>query len=182
MNELNQIIKKIIPLGTSKELHNSASYKECVGHLYMWFTIDSDKPELNNLEALIHESSHNKLNLLLQFDPCILNWKEEKYYSPFRPDARHIHGVFLAIHAFVPTIYMIMKAYKAWFIWNDNMWLEKIVLYYLKNRITWKVLRKHSKFTELWEEIMQEVEYVMWLCDKLFKKINPSKTHIISLI
>ena len=36
----------------------------------------------------------------------------ENYYSPFRPDARHLKGVFLAIHAFVPTIYILMKAYK----------------------------------------------------------------------
>ena len=178
-DELNQIIKKIIPLWTWKWLHNSASYKECVGHLYMWYTIDSFKPELNNLEAIIHESSHNKLNLLLQFDPCVLNDKQEKYYSPFRPDARHIHGVFLAIHAFVPTIYMLMVAYKKWFIWDDDHWLEKLVLYYIKNKITWKVLRKHAKFTELWEEIMQEVKYVMGLCDELFKEINPDKVFIL---
>jgi HEXXH motif-containing protein len=54
-------------------MHNSASYKECIGHLYMGYTIDSDKPEINNLEAIIHESSHNKLNLLLHFDPIVLN-------------------------------------------------------------------------------------------------------------
>jgi hypothetical protein len=34
-DELNQIIKKIVPLGTAESLHNSASYKECIGHLYM---------------------------------------------------------------------------------------------------------------------------------------------------
>lgn len=54
--ELNQIITKIIPLWTAKQMHNSASYKECIGHLYMWYTIDSDKSEINNLEAIIHES------------------------------------------------------------------------------------------------------------------------------
>jgi HEXXH motif-containing protein len=47
-------------------------------------------PEINNLEALIHESSHNKLNLLMQFDPIVLNDMQEKYYSAIRPDARHI--------------------------------------------------------------------------------------------
>ncbi|MBT3728682.1 hypothetical protein HOF65_01215 [bacterium] len=45
-------------------------------------------PEINNLEAIIHESSHNKLNLILQFDPLLLNPRIEKYYSSIRPDAR----------------------------------------------------------------------------------------------
>jgi HEXXH motif-containing protein len=49
-----------------------------------------EQPELSNLEAIIHESSHNKLNLLFHFDPLILNSLEENYYSPFRPDARHL--------------------------------------------------------------------------------------------
>jgi HEXXH motif-containing protein len=71
-----------------------------------------EQPELSNLEAIIHESSHNKLNLLFHFDPLILNSLDENYYSPFRPDARHLKGVFLAMHAFVPTIYILMKAYK----------------------------------------------------------------------
>jgi len=63
-DELNQIITKIIPLWTAEGMHNSASYKECVGHLYMWYTIDAETPEINNLEAIIHESSHNKLNAI----------------------------------------------------------------------------------------------------------------------
>ena len=61
----------------------------------MGYTIDSEFPEINILEALIHESSHNKLNLLMHFDEVILNEKDEKYYSPYRPDARHIHGIYL---------------------------------------------------------------------------------------
>jgi len=48
-------------------------------------------PEINNLEAIIHESSHNKLNLIMQFDEVLLNTREEIYYSAIRPDARHIH-------------------------------------------------------------------------------------------
>jgi len=64
-DELNLIIKKIVPLGTSIWVHNSASYKECIWHLYMWYTIDTFIPEVNNLEAIIHEYSHNKLNLIL---------------------------------------------------------------------------------------------------------------------
>lgn len=173
-DELNKIIQKIIPLWTSQNLHNSASHKPCIGHLYMGYTLGVNQPELSNLEAIIHESSHNKLHLLFQFDKIILNTMEENYYSPFRPDARHLKGVFLAIHAFVPTIYILMRAYKNGEIIDDH-WLEKIVLYYIKNKITYKVLKKYASFTELWDEIMKEVYYVMRLTDNIFKSLNINK-------
>lgn len=173
--ELNQIIKKIIPLWTAKWMHNSASYKECIGHLYMWYTIDSSSPEINNLEAIIHESSHNKLNLIMQFDKIILNDKSEKYYSAIRPDARHIHWVFLGYHAFAPTMYILMKSYLEWYLWNDNYWLEKIVLFYIKTKLLQKVIKKYANLTDLWKEISAEIDYVILLMDELVKKISPSK-------
>lgn len=177
-DELNQIITKIVPLWTSVSMHNSASYKEAVWHLYMWYTINSWMPEVNNLEAIIHESSHNKLNLLLQFDPIVLNSKEEKYYSAIRPDARHIHWVLLWAHAFAPTMYMLMKAYKEWYLWTDVNWLEKITLYYIKTKFLYKIIVKYAKFTKLWEDIFKEIVYVIVLMDKLFKEINPSSNII----
>ena len=174
-DELNQIITKIIPLGTAKWMHNSASYKECVWHLYMWYTIDAWTPEINNLEAIIHESSHNKLNLILQFDSIVLNDKSLKYYSAIRPDARHIHWVFLWYHAFAPTMYIVMKAYNDWFLWEDEHWLEKIVLYHIKTKFLQKVIKKYAKLTELWKEISDEIDYVISKMDILLKEIKPSK-------
>ena len=178
--ELNEIITKIVPLWTAEWLHNSASYKECIWHLYLWFIIDVSKPEVNNLEALIHESSHNKLNLIMQFDPLILNDNQEKYYSAIRPDARHIHWVLLWYHAFAPTMYIMMKSYINWDLWTDKWWLEKIVLYYLKVKFLQKVMKKYAKFTKLWLEINEEMNYVVSKMDTLFKKLNPNKEVINS--
>ena len=180
-DELNTIIQKIIPLWTTYNVHNSASHKPCIGHLYMWYSLWVDQPELSNLEAIIHESSHNKLHLLFQFDDIILNSMEENYYSPFRPDARHVKWVFLAVHAFVPTIYILMKAYKNGSIKSEH-WLEKIILFYIKNKITYKVLKKYAQFTELWEEIMKEVYYVMILTDQVFKSLNVERNIISNAI
>ncbi|MDD5770503.1 MAG: HEXXH motif-containing putative peptide modification protein, partial [Candidatus Gracilibacteria bacterium] len=177
--ELNQIIKKIIPLGTAKSIHNSASYKECVGHLYMGYTIDVKTPEINNLEAIIHESSHNKLNLIMQFDKIILNDKTEKYYSAIRPDARHIHGIFLGYHAFAPTMYIIMKAYLDGYLGDDKAWLEKIVLYYVKTKFLQKIVKKYAILTDLGKEISKEIDYVISLMDEMFKNFNPSKELIL---
>ena len=178
-DELNQIITKIIPLWTARWVHNSWSYKECIGHLYMWFTIDVGRPEINNLEAIIHESSHNKLNLISQFDPIVLNDKSLKYYSAIRPDARHIQWVFLWYHAFAPTMYIIMKAYNNWDLWEDQMWLEKIVLYYIKTKFLQKVIHKYAKLTDLWKEISKEIDFVISKMDVSFKELNPPKELII---
>lgn len=173
--ELNKIINKVIPLWTAFSIHNSASYKEAIWHIYLWYTIDSDSPEINNLEAIIHESSHNKLNLIMQFDPIILNTREEKYYSAIRPDSRHIHWVFIGYHAFAPTMYILMKAYKDWYFWDNNYWLEKIVLYHIKTKFLQKVIKKYAKLTKLWIEISEEIDYVISLMDKILKELNPSK-------
>jgi len=177
-DELNQIITKIIPLWTARWQHNSASYKECVGHLYMWYTIDAGKPEINNLEAIIHESSHNKLNLLLQFDPIVLNDKQEKYYSAIRPDARHIHWVFLGYHAFAPTMYIVMKAYLEWYLGDDKAWFDKIILYYIKTKFLQKVIKKYAKLTDLWKEISEEIDFVISKMDDLLKELKPTKQQL----
>jgi HEXXH motif-containing protein len=56
-------------------------------------------PELALLEAILHEYNHNKLNLIMQTERLVLNDLTEAYYSPYRPDARHILGIYLGIHA-----------------------------------------------------------------------------------
>lgn len=178
-DELNQIIGKIMPFGTSEGLHNSCSHKDCIGHLYMWYTTDTDTPEFNIVEAVIHESSHNKLNLIMQQHDLILNDMTEKYYSAYRPDARHIKGTYLWLHAFAPVIYILMTAYEKGLMWESRSWLWKIVLYYLKNKITYKVLVKHGKFTPLWQDILDEIKYVLDLTDKAFTSINCPKEVIM---
>jgi len=115
----------------------------------MGYTIDSDFPEFNNVEAIIHESSHNKLNLIMQSEKLVLNDFQEKYYSPYRPDARHIRGVYIGLHAFAPVIYVLMSAYQKGLLGTSKNWFEKILYYHLKNKIAYKVLVKHGKFSEL---------------------------------
>jgi HEXXH motif-containing protein len=61
----------------------------------MSYPVNIDDPELVILEALLHEYNHNKLNLILQTEPLILNDRKESYYSPYRPDPRHIYGIYL---------------------------------------------------------------------------------------
>ncbi len=175
-NELNHIIKKIVPMKTSIDVHNSCSYKECVGTLYLWYTLNAEFPELWILEALIHESSHNKLNLIMQSEKLTLNDYELKYYSPYRPDARHIHGVYLWVHAIVPTVYVLLQAIEAGYI-QDIWWKEKVILYHIKNKLWYRVLQKYAKTTSIGRKILDDISSVMLLSDDIIKN-----SHILSSI
>ena len=171
-DELNFIIQRIVPIWTDDFVHNSASYKESIWHLYMGMTNTNDDCSIVQcLEAVIHESSHNKLNLINKFDKILLNDFELKYYSPYRPDARHVWWTFIWIHAFVPTIYTLFRYYRQNNISNSHL-LEKLVIYNIKNNLSLKVLSRYAKFTELWKEIMQEVKYVMTLTNKIIKELD----------
>jgi HEXXH motif-containing protein len=55
------------------------------------------------VEAVIHEFSHNKLNALFELDAVLENAWSPLYTSPVRPDPRPLHGVLLAVHAFLPV-------------------------------------------------------------------------------
>lgn len=178
-DELNLIIQKIIPLWTAFEMHNSASYKECIWHLYLWLTLWVESPEFMNLEAIIHESSHNKLNLIMHFDDIILNNNDEIYYSAIRPDARHMKWVLLWIHAFAPTMYIMVKTILNWVIKTSENLDTKLALYYIKTKLLYRVLEKYWKFSEIWKEIFEEIWYVIKLLDSDFKKLNISKSALL---
>src|SRR6185503_20664745 len=77
----------------------SASYQEAIGTIYMTL-----HPSLMTMtEALIHEFSHNKINALFEIDDVLENAWSPLYASPVRPDPRPLHGVLLAVHAFLPV-------------------------------------------------------------------------------
>lgn len=169
-DEVNFLLKKIVPFSTHKYLHNSASYKECIWTVYLWYLMN-ENPEYGILEWLIHEYSHNKLNIVMQSEVLVLNDKSEIYYSPYRPDARHIHGIYLWLHAFAPTINILLKSYKAGIIKSDQ-WLEKILLYHLKNKYSYIVLKKYGNFSTIWQEILDEMVYVNKLTDTEISSMN----------
>ena len=77
----------------------------------MSYPVEVDSPEVVILEALIHEYNHNKINLILQNEVLLANDYEEKYYSPYRPDPRSIHGIYLGLHALSAAYWVIWKAY-----------------------------------------------------------------------
>jgi HEXXH motif-containing protein len=97
--EMQLFIPQIVPVGWHDEKHLSASYQEMIGTIYM--TLHPSQMTLS--EALIHEFSHNKLNALFELDAVLENAWSPLYTSPVRPDPRPLHGVLLAVHAFLPV-------------------------------------------------------------------------------
>jgi HEXXH motif-containing protein len=103
--EMQLFVAQIVPVGWHEQRHLSASYQEVVGTIYM--TLHPSQMTLT--EALIHEFSHNKINALFDLDPLLSNAWSPLYTSPVRPDPRPLHGVLLAVHAFLPVARLYEK-------------------------------------------------------------------------
>jgi HEXXH motif-containing protein len=97
--EMELYLQQMVPVGWHEQRHFSASYQEAIGTIYL-----SLHPSRMTLaEALIHEFSHNKLNAFFELDEVMENAWSPLYTSPVRPDPRPLHGVLLAVHAFLPV-------------------------------------------------------------------------------
>ena len=95
-------LQRIVPVGFNEKMHLSASYQEAIGLAYLSLHPDP----LIMAEAIIHETQHNKLNVLFWLDSVLYNGNTEWTKSPVRPDMRPLKGVLLAAHAFVPVAAM----------------------------------------------------------------------------
>jgi HEXXH motif-containing protein len=107
--EIHLFVQQIVPVGHDEHRHLSASYQEAIGTVYMTL-----HPSLMTMtEALIHEFSHNKINALFELDDLLENAWSPLYTSPVRPDPRPLHGVLLAVHAFLPVARLYEKMTEA---------------------------------------------------------------------
>jgi HEXXH motif-containing protein len=97
--EIDLFVQQFVPVGWDEESHLSASYREAIGTIYLTL----HPQPMTMTEAVIHEFSHNKLNALFELDDVLHNAFHPLFKSPVRPDPRPLHGVLLAVHAFVPV-------------------------------------------------------------------------------
>ncbi len=105
--EIELALHQIVPVGYDDSRHLSASFQENLGTAYMTL----HPQPMTMLEAIVHEFSHNKLNALLEIDPVLHNAFDPLFSSPVRPDPRPLHGVLLAVHAFmaVESLYRSLR-------------------------------------------------------------------------
>jgi len=105
--EIELALRQIVPVGHDPQRHLSASFRENLGTAYLTL----HPQDMTMVEAIVHEFSHNKLNALLELDPVLHNAFEPLFSSPVRPDPRPLHGVLLAVHAFmaVEALYRALR-------------------------------------------------------------------------
>ncbi len=152
--EARLFVRQIVPVGYDAHRHLSATYQEAIGTLYLSLHPDP----MTMVEAVIHELSHTKLNALLELDPVLQNHREEAYPSPVRPDPRPLHGVLLAVHAFVPVAYLYERMMeKGHPLAESARFQERHTQIVAGNRDGADVLRAHAKPTKVGAGLMDEL-------------------------
>ncbi len=107
--EADLFLHQVVPVGADDEKHLSASYREALGTIYLTL-----HPSLMTMaEAVVHELMHTKLNAMSELDPLLENAFWPLFTSPVRLDPRPLHGVLLAVHAFLPVAALYRRMIEA---------------------------------------------------------------------
>jgi HEXXH motif-containing protein len=152
--EVDLVLRQIVPVGFFPESHLSASYQEAIGTIYL----SLHPSPLTMAEAIVHEVSHNKLNVLFEQDAVIENDPNETYTSPVRPDPRPIHGVLLAVHAFLPVERMYRNMLAAGAAPGEPELHRHVERVSELNRQGAEVLLRHGKPSPMGRAIFDEIE------------------------
>jgi HEXXH motif-containing protein len=79
--------------------------------LFQGMVLVSAENPLGLADLLVHELSHIRLNLLLEFDPLFRDREpERRHASPWRPDPRPLLGLVLGAHAFLNICHYYRRA------------------------------------------------------------------------
>lgn len=152
--EIDLFLHQIVPVGFDERRHLSASYQEAIGTIYMTL-----HPSLMTMtEAVIHEFSHNKINALFEVDDVLENAWSPLYASPVRPDPRPLHGVLLAVHAFLPVARLYEKMIEANHLLSRNEdFLRRFARVRATNREGAEVVLVNGKPTALGRGVIEEI-------------------------
>ena len=148
--DIYYFLDAVVPHGCQAGRQLSSSYTKSPGILYLSYT-DED---ITQAEAVIHEVHHTIFNIISWKYPLYGNDDSLKYYSAYRPDARHIRGCFLGLHAFVAVQNFYRKLAEA----DDNhKFVEKFLFFYLKNQRVIEVIKRHAKLTGEGELLFRDI-------------------------
>ena len=152
--EMKMALRWLVPVGVDQREHVSASYQEVIGTIYL-----SLHPNVITMaEALIHEFSHTKLNILGTFDPMFSNAFSPHFPSPYRPDARPLHGILLGVHAFLPIERFLERlAAKGHPQSLDPGFQRRRRELRGKNRVACETLVLHGETSEVGQGLMDEI-------------------------
>ncbi|MFK7985562.1 MAG: HEXXH motif-containing putative peptide modification protein [Sandaracinaceae bacterium] len=152
--EASLTLSQFVPVGYDERKHLSASYAEALGTIYLSLHPDP----MTMTEAVIHELSHNKLNALMESGGLLENAFHPLFTSPVRPDPRPLHGVLLAVHAFLP----VEALYRAMAEADDPIsrrpgFSRRRAVVTEKNREGASVLLEHAEPTALGRGLLDEI-------------------------
>ncbi|MEM9190976.1 MAG: HEXXH motif-containing putative peptide modification protein [Myxococcota bacterium] len=153
--ELTLLMRQLVPVGFDARTHLSASYQEAIGTMYLTL----HPSELTMAEALIHEFSHNKLNAMSEQGSLLQNAFHPLVSSPVRPDPRPLHGVLLAVHAFLPVaaLYRALEA-GGHPLADDPSFGRRFQNIVAGNREATETLVEHAVATDLGRPLLQEIQ------------------------
>jgi hypothetical protein len=152
--EMSLFVQQIVPVGYDAGKHVSASYREAIGTVYM----SLHPSTMTMTEAIVHEFQHNKLNALFEIDDVLENAFAPLYASPVRPDPRPLHGVLLAVHAFLPVARLYERMLEARHALSrapgfEARWHDVVRI----NREGAAVLREHARPTPVGRALLDEI-------------------------
>jgi len=153
--ELEAVLQQVVPVGWDEERHLSASVQEAIGTI--WLSLHPNP--MTMVEAVIHEVSHNKLAALFELDPVLHNAPSEAYASPVRPDPRPLHGVLLAVHAFLPVAALYAAMIEAGAPGSEHpAFRQRFSQIVVGNHEGAEVLRAHARPTPLGAQLLAEID------------------------
>ena len=152
--EIELVLQQVVPVGWDEHRHMSATIQEAIGTVYL-----SLHPNpMTMAEALVHEVSHNKISALLELDPVLENPRHEIHASPVRPDPRPLHGVLLAVHAFLPVAALYAAMIDAGHPGSEHPDFRRRLVHVVRgNHEGAEVLRAHGRPTALGRQLLDEI-------------------------
>ena len=146
-DEMRDLVRLLIPLKTPEVMASvSSSYTSMRGAICLSHSDSS----LLQVETLIHEFCHQKVNFLTETDLLIESGQMgQVYYSPWRPDARRLRGLLLGAHAFLNVARHIHRRIAAASILDAGLVdaMRNVSLRLLQSESALSSLGKHADYT-----------------------------------
>jgi len=101
-----------LPRGRLRNYLGSGSGVKYFGVLFITAPHDGYDPLLYFFDLMVHEASHFHLNIIMAFDPIVLNDPSERFHSPARNNLRPMKGIFHAHFVFYRVVLMYLEAAK----------------------------------------------------------------------
>lgn len=169
-NDCLRLSCQILPLHNNSIRYGSASCEDLLGLIYL----PAVTSEFDLAECLLHESMHQKLFRLEEMISIFedgTSHSDEKYYSPWRSDARPLRMCLHGAYVFAGISEMWIQAEEN----SSSLDLDKVFCKkqaYLRAKQSLKALEIVSKYSHLTEFGKDFVESLNVICNSVIEKLD----------